>query len=136
MAHLAKMVSVCRLCGSSVAYSNRRVALFCKTANKERLACSGLLNLKCKWKVESLETAMILTSILYRVRTLTSHNTEESENSPSPHILKRLNACANSVYQELLRFSRTMINCKCRMIVTIRRKSRVCDITIIIVQDL
>ena len=29
----------------------------------------------------------ILTSILYRVRTLTSHNEEESENSPeSPHL--------------------------------------------------
>ena len=30
MAQLAKMASVCRLCGSSVAYSHYRVALFGK----------------------------------------------------------------------------------------------------------
>ena len=49
---------------------------------------------------------IILTSLLYRVRTLTSHDTEESENSPeSPH-LGEINACANSVYQALLRFTR------------------------------
>ena len=69
---------------------------------------------KCKRRVESLEAAMmdlakfkrsssyaaiitchysILTSILYRVRTLTSRNVEESENSPeSPHLgeIKRM----------------------------------------------
>ena len=36
---------------------------------------------------------IILTSLLYRVRTLTSHDTEESENSPeSPHLgeIKRM----------------------------------------------
>ena len=64
----------------------------------------GLPNLmcaKCKRRVESLENhtwgrkslkglincllkIIILTSLLYRVRTLTSHNTEESENSPEP----------------------------------------------------
>ena len=72
----------------------------------------GLPNLmcaKCKRRVESSENHtwgrkllkglrnrllkirtfhyIILTSLLYRVRTLTSHDTEESENSPeSPHL--------------------------------------------------
>ena len=67
MAHLAKMASLCRLCGSPVAYSHHRVALFGK-ASQERLASrisaitlnddDGLPNLmyaKCKWRVESLE---------------------------------------------------------------------------------
>ena len=38
VAQLAKMASVCRLCGSSVAYSHYRVALFGKKASQERLA--------------------------------------------------------------------------------------------------
>ena len=73
----------------------------------------NLMCVKCKQRVESLEnhtwgrkslkglincllktrTFIILTSLLYRVRTLTSHNTEESENSPeSPHLgeIKRM----------------------------------------------
>ena len=40
-----------------------------------------------------MRSAIILTSLLYRVRTLTSHDTEESENSPeSPHLgeIKRM----------------------------------------------
>ena len=72
MAQLAKMASVCRLFGSSVAYSHHRVALFGKKASQERLASrisallditlnddDGLLNLrfaKCK---QSLEMVMI-----------------------------------------------------------------------------
>ena len=128
------MASVCHLCGSSVAYSHHRVALFGKKASQERLASrisalldimlnddDGLPNLmcaKCKRRVESLENHtwgrkslkglrnhlvkirtfitrhyIILTSLLYRVRTLTSHDTEESENSPeSPHLgeIKRM----------------------------------------------
>ena len=131
MAHLAKMASLCRLCGS---YGHHRVALFGKKASQERLASrisavlditlnddDGLPNLmcaKCKRRVESLENHtwdrkslkglrnrllkirtfitrhyIILTSLLYRVRTLTSHDTEESENSPeSPHLgeIKRM----------------------------------------------
>ena len=82
---------------------------------------NGLPNLmcaKCKRRVESLENYtwgrkslkglrnrllkiqtvitrhyIILTSLLYRVRTLTSHDTEESENNPeSPHLgeIKRM----------------------------------------------
>ena len=126
VAQLAKMASVCCLCGSSVAYSNHRVALFGKNASQERLAIrikrtvgynddDGLPNLmcaKCKRRVESLENHtwgrkslkgmrnhllkirtfitrhyIILTSLLYRVRTLMSHDTEESENSPEfPHL--------------------------------------------------
>ena len=34
---LAKMASVCRLCGSSVAYSHHRVELFGKKASQESL---------------------------------------------------------------------------------------------------
>ena len=79
MAQLAKMASVCHLCGSSVAYSqaysHHRVALLGNKASQERLASrigallditlnddDGLLNLgcaKCKQRLESLETAMI-----------------------------------------------------------------------------
>ena len=71
MAQLAKMASVCRFCGSSVAYSYHRVALFGKKTSQERLASrisallditlnddDGLPNLmcsKCKRRVESLE---------------------------------------------------------------------------------
>ena len=70
MAQLAKMASVCRLCGSSVAYSHHRVAL--KKASQERLASrisallditlnddDGLLNLRCAKCKQSLETVMI-----------------------------------------------------------------------------
>ena len=77
----------------------------------------GLPNLicaKCKRTVESLENHtefaeghekslaenpnfhyyIILTSLLYRVRTLTSHDTEESENSPeSPHLERMRKQC-------------------------------------------
>ena len=47
VAQLAKMASVCRLCGSSVAYSHHRVALFGKKASQERLASriSALLDI-------------------------------------------------------------------------------------------
>ena len=38
MSQLAKIASVYRLCGSSVAYSHHRVALFGKKASQERLA--------------------------------------------------------------------------------------------------
>jgi len=39
------------------------------------------------WKSITHHYNIILTSLLYRVQTLTSHNTEESENSPeSPHL--------------------------------------------------
>ena len=39
-----------------------------------------------------------LTSLLYRVRTLTSHNTEESENSPeSPHLGEIKHMCKQCV---------------------------------------
>ena len=37
VAQLAKMVLMCHLCGSSVAYSHHRVALFGKKASQERL---------------------------------------------------------------------------------------------------
>ena len=41
---------------------------------------------------------IILTSILYRVRALTSHNTEESENSPdSPHLGEIKRTCKQCV---------------------------------------
>ena len=72
MAQLAKMASVCRLCGSSVAYSHHRVALFGKKARQERLASrisallditlnddDGLLNLRCTKCKQSLEKLMI-----------------------------------------------------------------------------
>ena len=71
VAQLVKIASVCRLCGSSVAYSHHRVALFGKKDSQERLASriSALLNYddgsanlkcaKCKRRVESLETAMM-----------------------------------------------------------------------------
>ena len=73
MAQLAKMVLMCHLCGSSVAYSHHRVALFGKKASQERLPSrisaveyvnddNGLLNLrcaKCKWRVERLRIAMM-----------------------------------------------------------------------------
>ena len=72
MAQLAKMASVCRLCGSSVAYSHHRVALFGKKASQERLASrisallditlnddDSLLNLRCAKCKQSLETVMI-----------------------------------------------------------------------------
>ena len=71
MAHLAKMASLCRLCGSPVAYGHHRVTLFGKKASQERLASrisavlditlnddDGLPNLmcaKCKRRVERLE---------------------------------------------------------------------------------
>ena len=134
MAQLAKMASVCRFCGSSVAYSHHRVALFGKKASQERPASrisallditlnddDGLPNLmcaKCNRRVEGLENHTwgrkslkglkkrflkirtfirrhytILTSLLYRVRTLTSHDTEESEYSrESPRLgeIKRM----------------------------------------------
>ena len=118
MAQLAKLASVCRLCGCSVAYSHHRVAdVWLKKTSQERLASrtsalldtmlngdDGLPNLmcaKCKRRVGSFENhtwgrkslkgmrnrLLILTSLLYRVQTLTSHDTEESENSPeSPHL--------------------------------------------------
>ena len=72
MAQLAKMASVCRLCGSSVAYSHHRVALFGKKARQERLSSrisallditlnddDGLLNLRCTKSKQSLEKVMI-----------------------------------------------------------------------------
>ena len=72
MAQLAKMASVCHLCGSSVAYSHHRVALFGKKAGQERLASrisallditlnddDSLLNLRCAKCKQSLETVMI-----------------------------------------------------------------------------
>ena len=49
---------------------------------------------------------IILTSILYRVRTLTHITRKNQKIARTPHILGRLNACANSVYKALLRFSR------------------------------
>ena len=49
---------------------------------------------------------MILTSILYRVQTLTSQTMKNQKIARSPHTLGRLNACANSVYQALFRFLR------------------------------
>ena len=65
VAQLVKIASVCRLCGSSVAYSHHRVALFGKKdSRQERLASriSALLDItlnlttaqqilcaKCKW---------------------------------------------------------------------------------------
>ena len=141
---LAKMVSVCRLCGSSVAYSHHRVALFRQKANQERLAIrisallnddDGLLKLrcaKCKRRVESLEMAMMmdLTKFKRSVAVLGSEHslhaivlswqvyyiesklwrqiTQKNQKiARSPHILGRLNACTNSVYQALLHFSRT-----------------------------
>ena len=70
MAQLAKMASMCRLGGSSVAYSHHRVALFGKKASQERLASrisgsvgynddDGLLNFRCAKCKQSLETVMI-----------------------------------------------------------------------------
>ena len=69
------MASVCRFCGSSVANSHHRVALFGKKANQQRLASrisalldvsvnddDGLPNLicaKCKRRFETLGTAMV-----------------------------------------------------------------------------
>ena len=74
VAQLVKIASVCRLCGSSVAYSHHRVTLV-KKDSQERLASriSALLDItlnyddgsanlmcaKCKQRVESLETAMM-----------------------------------------------------------------------------
>ena len=68
---VSEIASVCRLCGSSVAYSCHTVALCGKKASQERLASrisalsdimlndeDGLSNLicaKCKRRVESLE---------------------------------------------------------------------------------
>ena len=65
VAQLAKIASVCRLCGSSVAYSHHRVALFGKKATQERLASrisalldttlnddDGLPNLMCEVQAE------------------------------------------------------------------------------------
>ena len=72
---IVKIASVCRLCGSSVAYSHHRVALFGKKDSQERLASrisallyitlnyddgsGNLMCAKCKRRVESLETAMM-----------------------------------------------------------------------------
>ena len=59
-------------------------------------------------KIRTLITRhyVILTSILYRVRTLTSHNTEESENSPdSPHLGETKRMRKQCVPQALLHFS-------------------------------
>ena len=63
---LVKVASVCRLCGSSVAYSHHRVALFGKKASQERLASrisallditlncdDGSANLVCEVQAES-----------------------------------------------------------------------------------
>ena len=132
------MASVCRLCGSSVAYSHHRVALFGKKARQERLASrisallditlnddDGLLNLRCTKCKQSLEKLMIdLTKFKRSVAVLQSelslhaiviswqvyyieselwrHITRKNQKIPrSPHILGRLIACANSVYQAL-----------------------------------
>ena len=75
MAQFWKIALVCRLCGSSVAYSHHRVAFFGKKDSQERLASriSALLDItlnyddgsanlmcaKCNRRVESLETAMM-----------------------------------------------------------------------------
>ena len=59
-------------------------------------------------KIQTLITRhyVILTSILYRVQTLTSHNTEESENSPdSPHLGETKRMRKQCVPQALLHFS-------------------------------
>ena len=117
VAQLAKMASVCRLCKSSVAYSHHRVALF----GDDDDGLPNLMCAKCKQRVESLENHtwghkplkglrncllkirtfitrhynIILRSLLYRVQTLTSHNTRKNQKIvQSPHILGRLNACA------------------------------------------
>ena len=60
-------------------------------------------------KIQTFITShyIILTSLLYRVQTLMSHNMENPKIAQSPHILGRLNACTNSVYRALLRFSHT-----------------------------
>ena len=61
----------------------------------DRKPLKGLRNRLLKMKIQTFITRhyIILTSLLYRVRTLTSHDTEESENSPeSPHLgeIKRM----------------------------------------------
>ena len=144
LASIAKIASVCRLCGSSVGYSHHRVALFGKKASQERLASRinalsditlndddvrGLPNLICaKCKRRSLENHtefaeghekslaeiqtfithhyIILINLLYRVRTLTSHDTEESENSPESLHLGEIKRMRKQCVPGASRFSR------------------------------
>ena len=98
--------------------ASRISALLGYNVERWRRLTESLMCAKCKRRVESLENHtwgrkslkgmrnrllkirtfithhyIILTSLLYRVRTLTSHDTEESENSPeSPHLgeIKRM----------------------------------------------
>ena len=91
-----------------MAYSHHRVALFGKKASQERLASriSALLDItlndddglpnfmcaKCKWRVEKFREPYLGSQVAEGhvkslAETLTSHDTEESENSPeSPHL--------------------------------------------------
>ena len=58
-----------------------------------RESLKGMRNRLLKIQTFIAPHYIILTSLLYRVRTLTSHDTEESENSPeSPHLgeIKRM----------------------------------------------
>ena len=143
MAQLVKIASVCRLCGSSVAYTHHVVLLGKKKDSQERLASriSALLDIMlnderwqrftsqvCEvqaesWKFrdandgphkvkevsgcEAIWTFIIVSWQVYYIESeLWRHITWKNQKiARSPHILGRLNACANSVYQVLLRFS-------------------------------
>ena len=61
------------------------------------------------WKSELALHAIILSWQVYYIESeLWRHITRKNQKiARTPHILGRLNACTNSVYQALLRFSRT-----------------------------
>ena len=79
------------------------------TQRVENHACilkllKGMRNRLLKIQTFITRHYIILTSLLYWVRTLTSHDTEESKNSPESPLLGEVK-CMHSVYQALLHFS-------------------------------
>ena len=102
-----------------------------------RKSLKGMRNRLLKIRTFITRHYIILTSLLYRVRTLTSHDTEESENSPeSPHLgeIKRMRKQCTRRFSFFLRAPGTRlvmyVTFQYLTVSCVPATDRVCDISV------